>query len=516
MAQNPGFPWERSQSTAERGNRNESLRLQKLQTVFSAFQDSGAGSGLALDLLLHELAAEAQSLPFVTGSAIALREAGRHFVCRAAAGESAPGLGIRIEAQDGLSAECVRTRSEQVCHDTELDPRVDAAMCAALSIRSIAIVPLFSHQQLAGILEVFAPVPHAFDRSSMERLTNLGQRVVETVTFAQARLESRFAEPRPPAQPVEPRVAAPVSSTPVSATPVPKTMDAPVPPPAARTAPSVAAPAPVATPPPLPSPIVSQAREIPPVVFLAEPPKSRRNLGLALAALVTGLVAAVALLWLPSANPGSANSGSAAGEPTTSARVASDSIPATIPRAVTVAARAKPSPSSGHTPAVAKAEFPTRPKDADPAASSHSGGLVVYEKGKVVYRALPGSGQVIGPSSASPVAVGPVTSAAETEKLEDTTNAAPVAPAGNITGGKLIRQVLPTMPTEVAGLNLPKEVLLEGVVGKDGTVREIRLVRGDTRLSGAAIEAVQQWRYEPFRSNGEPVDMLSVLSVRFR
>ena len=120
------------------------------------------------------------------------------------------------------------------------------------------------------------------------------------------------------------------------------------------------------------------------------------------------------------------------------------------------------------------------------------------------------------PATGSPAATGPVTSAAETEKLEDTANAAPIAPTASITGGKLIHQVSPTMPAEVAGLNLPKEVLLEGIVGKDGTVREIRLVRGDARLSAAAIEAVQQWRYEPFRANGEPVDMLSILSVRFR
>jgi protein TonB len=105
---------------------------------------------------------------------------------------------------------------------------------------------------------------------------------------------------------------------------------------------------------------------------------------------------------------------------------------------------------------------------------------------------------------------GPVTSAAETEKLRDTADAA------TITGGKLIHEVDPAMPPEVAGLNLPKEVLLEGIIDRDGSVRDLHLVRGDARLSDAAIEAVRQWRYEPFRANGERVDMLSTLSVRFR
>jgi protein TonB len=169
---------------------------------------------------------------------------------------------------------------------------------------------------------------------------------------------------------------------------------------------------------------------------------------------------------------------------------------------------------------------------------------VVYEKGKVVYRALPGSGSMIGPAAIEPAATGssalappatasttltpapnpaagtsaassltsgPVTSAAETEKLRDTADV-----AANITGGKLIHEVDPVMPAEVAGLNLPKEVLLEGVIDRDGSVRDIRLLRGDSRLSAAAIDAVRQWRYEPFRSNGERVDMLATLSVRFR
>jgi protein TonB len=112
--------------------------------------------------------------------------------------------------------------------------------------------------------------------------------------------------------------------------------------------------------------------------------------------------------------------------------------------------------------------------------------------------------------AAGSLTAGPVTSAAETEKLRDTADV-----AASITGGKLIHEVDPIMPPEVAGLNLPKEVLLEGVIDRDGSVRDIRLLRGDARLSAAAMDAVRQWRYEPFRSNGERVDMLATLSVHF-
>src|SRR5450432_2795157 len=184
MAQNPSFPWVPSQRPPEPEHRNESPQRQRLHAVFSAFQESGAGSSLALDILLHELTEESLALPGVTGAAIALRGAGDHFLCRAVAGEPTPALGARIEAQDGLSAECVRTGRLQVCQDTESDARVNAEMCRAWGVRSLVIVPLFLRQRLVGILEVFSPLSGAFERAGIERLVQLGNYVVETVAFS--------------------------------------------------------------------------------------------------------------------------------------------------------------------------------------------------------------------------------------------------------------------------------------------------------------------------------------------
>ena len=82
---------------------------------------------------------------------------------------------------------------------------------------------------------------------------------------------------------------------------------------------------------------------------------------------------------------------------------------------------------------------------------------------------------------------GPVTSAAETEKLRDTADV-----ASSITGGKLIHQVDPIMPPEVAGLNLPKEVLLEGAQGAlldldFGTYEYVTSSTPSSSAAGAAL-----------------------------
>jgi hypothetical protein len=509
MAQNSSFPWVRSQSIADETDRNGSRQLQKLQTVFSAFQESGADPGLALDLLLHELAVEARSLSGVGSSAIALRLSDNDFVCRAAAGKSAPGLGTRIEAQDGLSAECVRTGRQQVCQDTETDSRVDAEVCRVLGVRSLVIVPLFLEQRLIGILEAFAPAPHAFERASILYLAELGHSIVQTVAFAEARLKNPGSVPNVRQVVVKPWVeVAGVSETERVTQELPEiaalvrtrqTVESATP---VVTAPLLEPEVPVSSPPPA----TVERYFVEPSVAVV-PLRSRRNLGLALVALVAGLIAAAGLLWLPN---------DASRAIIASSDAFSGKLPSVAPTAMaststpaSVASRGL-KPSAGHQSAPASSHGKeAAPATPNPTQSPRTGGLVVYEKGKVVYRALPGSGQLIGP----------VTSAAETEKLRDTTDAKVDGNTGpkmdRITGGALIQQVVPVIPSNVSGLQLPLEVELEGIITHDGTVRDLRFVRGDERLSAAAIEAARQWRYEPFRSNGEAVDMLSTLSVRF-
>jgi hypothetical protein len=513
MAQNPSFPWVPSPSPSEPEDRNDSPQRRRLRAVFSAFEESGAGSTLALDILLHELAEESLSAPGVTGSAIALR-AGDHFVCRAVAGEPTPALGTRIEAQDGLSAQCIRTGRLQVCLDTESDARLNAEMCRAWGVRSLVIVPLFLRQRLVGILEVFAPISDAFDRAAIERLMQLGGYVVETVAFSEAPILPQPTVTTRPAGPFKPRIETwmdtplpelvplPGSGVPEAA-PASLNYESRVPDADPGSGGSYAAATDTAA-------LIPPQPGTPTLTFsslgVLAPPPRRRNLGLALVVLAAGLIAVVGLWsWWPS---GETRTTTASAIVSQIPHPTSTAVPAAGSNATNraISRTAKPSPSS-------KTPLPVVAKNAD-AHSSHPGGLVVYDKGKVVYRAVPGSGSMIGPATVDPgapraAASGPVTSAAETEKLRDT------ADGGTISGGKLIRQVDPVIPPELAGLRLPEDVLLEGVIDRDGSVRDLHLLRGDARFAEAAIEAARQWRYEPFRSNGERVDMLATLSVRF-
>ena len=61
-----------------------------------------------LEPAISLIAERAQSLTGASGAAIALRK-GDEMVCRARAGRTAPDLGVRLQSNSGISADCVRT-----------------------------------------------------------------------------------------------------------------------------------------------------------------------------------------------------------------------------------------------------------------------------------------------------------------------------------------------------------------------------------------------------------------------
>ena len=50
---------------------------------------------------------------------------------------------------------------------------------------------------------------------------------------------------------------------------------------------------------------------------------------------------------------------------------------------------------------------------------------------------------------------------------------------------------------------------------EEGTVSEIRVLRGHPLLDAAAVDAVRQWRYSPTLLNGEPVPVTATETVNF-
>jgi GAF domain-containing protein len=137
------------------------------------------------------IAEKAQSLTGATGAAIALRR-GNEIVCRARTGRTAPDIGVRLQTDSGLSAECVRTGEVLLCDDAESNPRVDWATCRRMGVRSILVAPLRHFRRTLGVFEVLSSTPHAFDNNDVATMQFLSGMMVATIS----RLSS--LQPTPP------------------------------------------------------------------------------------------------------------------------------------------------------------------------------------------------------------------------------------------------------------------------------------------------------------------------------
>jgi TonB family protein len=89
-------------------------------------------------------------------------------------------------------------------------------------------------------------------------------------------------------------------------------------------------------------------------------------------------------------------------------------------------------------------------------------------------------------------------------------------PGGAVTPPRVITEVKPTYTNDALFQKIQGVVVLEFVVTRDGRPSQIRVIRSlDPGLDQQAIAAAAQWRFEPGRLAGVPVDVLVSLMLDF-
>jgi TonB family protein len=81
--------------------------------------------------------------------------------------------------------------------------------------------------------------------------------------------------------------------------------------------------------------------------------------------------------------------------------------------------------------------------------------------------------------------------------------------------GLLIYRVSPTYPPSARQARVQGVVTLHASIGKNGTVQELTVIGGHPMLVQAAIDAVKQWRYQPYLVDGKPVVVQTTINVNF-
>ena len=87
--------------------------------------------------------------------------------------------------------------------------------------------------------------------------------------------------------------------------------------------------------------------------------------------------------------------------------------------------------------------------------------------------------------------------------------------SSGVAQGLLVRQVKPQYPPLALQARIQGTVVLQAVIGKDGTVQELHVVSGHPLLTAAAIAAVKQWLYRPYYLDDQPVAVDTQINVNF-
>jgi TonB family protein len=487
------------------------VELAEKFTVHGGGQVSAqVSTDLALDLVLNQIVEQTCLATPASGAAIVLARGGE-WVCRASAGGNSPTLGARLDAEAGLSGECIKTRQIQRCDDAQSDPRADIEACRSLGIRSVLILPLLQDDQLVGVFEAFSSQPATFGKRDENTLEVLSQRVLANLKQTSQTL-SLFTEISPP-EPAEASYERPGN-------PVVENSNAEI-------------------------PIVENAIED---TLIASDHTSKPTLNAAsenatipeatseiasisginiLTWILGAAVLAFALLLtvLLGVRLSRGRSGSRAHPRTDVSAKLNDAGQTPAPGAsetdatkiketgTNLAAKSRSgfagSANTSESRGTAVATLP------HPTSALQAGSLQVFEKGKEIFRMSPATEQ----SQQSKVgAKNGTTSSNPSGAVEQT----PVEPAAiyelppEAASQSLVHRVEPEYPQEALEQQIQGPVALDVRIGRDGTVQAVKLVSGQPLLAEAAMAAVKQWQFKPHLTKGQAVEMQTKVILNFR
>ncbi len=424
-------------------------------------------TGLALDLRLREVLQQARLATAASGAVIALAR-GDKMVCHASLGDKAPSAGVCLNTRSGLSGGCVQTREMQLCDDTLADPRVNSIACRDLGIRSIVALPVLDGGELWGVLEVFSSFPRAFNESDLQALRSLSRKISNTLHEAiegESTAVGRESFSQLPAtDPAQPEAAEPKALV------APEQQNAAI-----------------------------AHRDYRTGVLTAAV--------LALAVLLGWMVGRVG--WTLAINRAPAQLPMTVEEAQARAQVTPDNRPAP-PRHAEPVTPATPVVSKTAPPISAKPAL--KPKAVAAAPIELNGGLVVYEHGKVVFRTPPSERESPSPAEPGVMASGAIQKAAT---REDDGSTRPASVSFSSANSYLLERVEPEYPEAARQQHIQGPVVLDVLVGTNGLVRDLTVIRGNAQLAKAATDAVRQWRFNPHQLQGKAVEFETRVTVNF-
>lgn len=79
----------------------------------------------------------------------------------------------------------------------------------------------------------------------------------------------------------------------------------------------------------------------------------------------------------------------------------------------------------------------------------------------------------------------------------------------------LMERVEPRYPPLARQARIQGTVEIHAIIASDGAIKSAEVVKGNPLLARAALDAVLRWRYRPTVLNGQPVEVETLITVRF-
>jgi TonB family protein len=92
-------------------------------------------------------------------------------------------------------------------------------------------------------------------------------------------------------------------------------------------------------------------------------------------------------------------------------------------------------------------------------------------------------------------------------------NSSPVNVSPEVMQNNILSKVPPVYPVEAKKAGIQGKVVLDAIIGKDGTVENLKVTSGPKELQQSALDAVRQWKYKPLLLNGKAVEVDTTVNV---
>ena len=93
---------------------------------------------------------------------------------------------------------------------------------------------------------------------------------------------------------------------------------------------------------------------------------------------------------------------------------------------------------------------------------------------------------------------------------------APLNVSTGVLEGMLIAPIRPVYPEIAKAAGVQGTVIVEAIISRAGTIESLHVVSGPQMLQGAALDAIRQARYQPYRLNGVSTEVQTRITVNFR